>query len=146
MFNAFWKGICPFTLPVRWNPQHISHLTVSEPFPQLRGSHLLLSNVLQRISRSRCEPLYMTDTSHRKQETFLYEYPLHWVLLSPPQKKNRTLFFGSTPSSKVAIFTSWNQPLIMLMRVCYVDCNEAGLCCYLAIHIGNLFRQIKLFF
>jgi hypothetical protein len=28
-----------------------------------------------------CEPFYATDTSHRKQETFLYEYPLHGVIL-----------------------------------------------------------------
>jgi hypothetical protein len=31
----------------------------------------------ERISRPSCEPLYATNTSHRKQETFLYEYPLH---------------------------------------------------------------------
>jgi hypothetical protein len=27
------------------------------------------------------EQLYATDTSRHKQETFLYEYPLHWVIL-----------------------------------------------------------------
>jgi hypothetical protein len=36
-----------------------------------------------------CEPLYSTNTSHRKQETFLYEYPLQRVLL-PAKKKKRT--------------------------------------------------------
>jgi hypothetical protein len=39
-----------------------------------------------------CEPLYAANTSHRKQETFLYEYPLHWVLL-PTKTHNRTLLF-----------------------------------------------------
>jgi hypothetical protein len=53
--------------------------------PRLAGHHLRLSNVLERISRPRCEALYATNTSHRKQETFPYEYPLHWVLL--PTKK-----------------------------------------------------------
>jgi hypothetical protein len=32
--------------------------------------------------------LYATNTSHRRQETFLYEYPLHWVRL--PTKKRTT--------------------------------------------------------
>jgi hypothetical protein len=26
----------------------------------------------------------------------------------------------------------------MHMRVCYVDCHEAGLCCYLLIHMENI--------
>jgi hypothetical protein len=58
---------------------------LSQPLPHLVGHHLRLSNVLERISRPTCEPLYATHTSHREQETFLYEYPLHWVLL--PTKK-----------------------------------------------------------
>jgi hypothetical protein len=45
-------------------------------------------------SQPSCEPLYATDTSHRKQETFIHEYPLRWVIL-PTKKHNRTLFFGS---------------------------------------------------
>jgi hypothetical protein len=32
------------------------------------------------------------------------------------------------------------------MRVCYLDCHEAGLCCYLVVHIENLLRQLKLFY
>jgi hypothetical protein len=28
-----------------------------------------------------CEPLYMTNTSYLKQETFHYEHPLHWIPL-----------------------------------------------------------------
>jgi hypothetical protein len=37
----------------------------------LIAQDLRLSNVLQRISRLSCEPLYATNTSHLKQETFL---------------------------------------------------------------------------
>jgi hypothetical protein len=33
----------------------------------LVGHHLQLSNVLERICRSSCEPLYATSTSHRRQ-------------------------------------------------------------------------------
>jgi hypothetical protein len=38
------------------------------------------------------EPLYATNTCHRKQKTFLYEYTLHWVLLPTTNaQKNATL-------------------------------------------------------
>jgi hypothetical protein len=33
----------------------------------------------------------------------------------------------------------------MSMRVCYLDCHEAGLCCYLVIHIETLLRPLQLF-
>jgi hypothetical protein len=42
----------------------------------LVGHHLRLSNILERISRPSCQLLYVTNTSHHKQEIFLYEYPL----------------------------------------------------------------------
>jgi hypothetical protein len=32
----------------------------------------------------------------------------------------------------------------MGMRICYLDCHEAGLCCYLVIHIENLLRPWQL--
>jgi hypothetical protein len=66
------------------------------------------------------EPLYATDTSHRKREAFLYEQPLHWVLL--PRKKNaqQNSFFGSIRPKHGRHFDYWNQPLNMHMRVCYL--------------------------
>jgi hypothetical protein len=101
-----------------------------------------IKNVLQRISRPRCEPLYATNTSHRKQETFLYEYPFNWVLL--PIK--RTLLFGSKLVKHGRHFEYWNQPLNMRMRVCYLDCHEWGLCCYLVIHIETLLHPLQLLY
>jgi hypothetical protein len=67
-------------LPVRRSPQHGSILTVvsatsAPPFKPLRHKW----NVCH-VSRPSCEPLYMANTSLHKQETFLFEYPLHWVL------------------------------------------------------------------
>jgi hypothetical protein len=32
------------------------------------------------------------------------------------------------------------------MRVCYLCCDEAGLCCYLVIHIENLLRPLELLY
>jgi hypothetical protein len=57
--------------------------------------HLRLSKALERIFRPRCEPLYATDTSNCKQETFLYEYPLYWVLFPTKKPHNRTLLFSN---------------------------------------------------
>jgi hypothetical protein len=34
----------------------------------------------------------------------------------------------------------------MHMRVCYIDCHEAGLCCYLVIHIENLLHPLQLLY
>jgi hypothetical protein len=34
----------------------------------------------------------------------------------------------------------------MGMRVCYLDWHEAGLCCYLVIHIGNTLHPLQLFY
>jgi hypothetical protein len=60
----------PIALPVRRKTQHRSLLTLSQPLPYL---HFNLFGY-ERISRPSCEPLYATNTSHDKQETFLYEY------------------------------------------------------------------------
>jgi hypothetical protein len=39
-----------------------------------------------------------------------------------------------------------NPPLNMRIRVCYLDCHEAGLCCYLLIHTEILLRPLRLFY
>jgi hypothetical protein len=85
-------------------------------------------------SQLRCELLSVANTSQHKQETFLYEYPLHWVLL-PTKTQNRTLLFSSILLQHGHHLDYWNQPLNMCMRVCYLDCHEAGLCFYLVILI-----------
>jgi hypothetical protein len=115
---------------------------VSATFAPGRAS---LSNFLETISRPSCEPLYATNISHRKQGIFLYGYPLHLVLL-PIKNHNRTLLFGSMPLKHGRNFDYRNQRLNMRMRVCFLDCHEAGLCCYLVIHIETLLRPLQLFY
>jgi hypothetical protein len=78
-------------------------------------------------------------------ENFLYEYPLHWVFL-PTKTHNRTLLFCIILLKHSRHFDDWNQSMNMCMRVCYLDCHEAGLCCYLLIHIENLLRPLRLFY
>jgi hypothetical protein len=65
-----------------------------------------------------------------------------------PQKEthNRTLLFGSTLLKHSRHGDYWNQPLNVRMRVCYLDCYEIGLCCYLVIQIENLLHTLQLFY
>jgi hypothetical protein len=88
-----------------------------------------------------CEPLYVMNTFHRKKETFLYEYSLHWVLLLTRKRKG-TLMFGSILLKHGRQFDYWNHPLNVRMCVCCLHRHETGLCCYLVIHIENLFAFI----
>jgi hypothetical protein len=117
-------------------PIHLSHHFTSESNPAAQRN-------VCRVSAPSCEPLYMTNTSHRKQEIFLYECPLHWELFPVKKTHNRTLLFGSKVLKNGRHFDYWNQPLNMRMRVYYLDCHEASLCCYLVIHIENLLRQLQ---
>jgi hypothetical protein len=43
-------------------------------------------------------------------------------------------------------FYYWNQPVNRRMRVCYLDCHEAGLCCHLVIHTENLLHPLHLLY
>jgi hypothetical protein len=116
---------------------------LSQPRPQLRSILRHQRNVCH-VSRPSSEPLYSTNTSHSKQEIFLYEYPLHWVLL-PTEYEQQDAGLGSYTSQHGRHFDYWNQPLNMRICVCCLDCHEAGLCSYLVIHIENLLRPLQLF-
>jgi hypothetical protein len=91
-----------------------------------------------------CEPLYVTNTFHSKQETFLYKYSLKWIFLPTKKAQYRTLLFGSTLLKHGSHFDYWNQPLNIDMRVKYLDCHKAWLCCYLVVYIENLLRPYQL--
>jgi hypothetical protein len=84
----------------------------------------------------------VTNNCHRKQETFLYVYRLHWVLVTTKIAQQN----GSTLLKHGRHFDYWNEPLNMRMRICYLDCHEAGLCCYLVIHIEILLRLLQLLY
>jgi hypothetical protein len=66
---------CPIALPLHRNLQHRSLLTVVATTSAPSFQHL-------RHQRNVCHPVVSRFTrQRRKQETFLYEYCLHWVLL-----------------------------------------------------------------
>jgi hypothetical protein len=41
-------------------------------------------------------------------------------------------------------FDYWNQTLNM--DLCYLDCYEPGMCCYLTIHVENLLHPLQRFY
>jgi hypothetical protein len=115
---------------------------LSQPLPHLVGHHLELSKVLQRFSRPICELLYAINTSHRKQEIFLYD--ILCIESFWPQKYITERCLSAVLIKHRRHVDYWNQPLNM--RVCYLDCHEAGLCCYIIIHIENLLHQLQPFY
>jgi hypothetical protein len=67
----------------------------------LVGHYLRHSNVLERISRPSCESFYATNTTHCKQETFLYEYHLYFVILSTKKNLQQNSAVGQyTPQAR----------------------------------------------
>jgi hypothetical protein len=53
---------------------------LSQPLSHLRFNLFVISETFATkvvISRPNCEPLYATNTSNHKQETFFYEYTSH---------------------------------------------------------------------
>jgi hypothetical protein len=133
---------CPIALPVRLTPQHRSLSTVvsatsAPPFQPLRHQRNVWHAVVNRFKRQTLPTVKRINISL-------------WIsfALSPfahNKTHNRTLLFSSTQKYGHN-FDYWNQPLNMCMRICYLDCHEAWLCCYLLIHTENLLRPLQLFF
>jgi hypothetical protein len=73
---------------------------LSQPLPHLRFNLFVIGETFA----SKADPLYTTNTFHRKQETFLYEYSLHSVVL--PTKNPQQDAASAVHSSTVAILTT----------------------------------------
>jgi hypothetical protein len=144
IFPQHWYT-CPIALPVRRNPQHRSLLTVisatcAPPFQTFRHQRYFatfLDPVMNRFTRE------ILPTVNRKH---LYMNILCTECFGPQKAHYRTLLLGNTLLKNGRHFDNWNQPLNMRMHVCYLDWQEAGLCCYQVIHIGNLVRPLQLFY
>jgi hypothetical protein len=122
---------CPIALPARQNPQHRSLLTVvlatSAPgralFATFRTSlREFLGPVVNRFT------LETLPIVHRKH------FFINILCIDVIRKTlNRTLLFGSILKHG-RHFDYWNRHLNLHMRLYYLDC-QAGLCCYLVMHI-----------
>jgi hypothetical protein len=88
------------------------------------------------------EPLYATTLPTAKRNNFFMN--ILCIELFFPQKHKKTLLFGSTLKYG-RHFDHLTQPVNMRMRVCYPDSHEAGLCCYLVIHVEKLLYILQLF-
>jgi hypothetical protein len=120
---------CPIALPVRRNT-HSHFRTCSGIIWDFRMFlREFLDPVVNRFTR-------LTLPTVNRKDLFIN---ILWIKSCCAQKRNNiTLLFGSINLKHGRHFDSWNQPLTMRMCVCYLDCHEAGLCCYLVIHMENL--------
>jgi hypothetical protein len=80
------------------------------------------------------------------QPTYFFMNTLFIKSFCPQKKHSRTLIFLSRLIRHGRHFDYWTQPLNMRMHVWNLDYHEAGLCCYLVIHIENLLRPSQMFY
>jgi hypothetical protein len=130
---------CPIALPVRRNLQHRNLLTVvsatsTPPFQPLRHQWNVCHPVVNR---------FMQQTLPNINRKHLFMNILCSESFWPQKTQNKTLLFGNTLLKHNRHFDYWNQPLNM--RICYLDCHEAGLCCYLVTHMQNLLHPLHCF-
>jgi hypothetical protein len=134
---------------------HLSHLFSNSSKPAAQKSFdCCLSHFRTSVSTSSSSakrlPPRLNCFTRQKLPTVNRKYLLINTLCSASfyQRKthNLTLFFGSKLLKHCRHVDYRFQPLTMSMRVCYLDCYEAGLCCYLVMHIENLLRPLQLFF
>jgi hypothetical protein len=119
---------------------------LSQPLPHLVGHHLRRSIVLERIYRPVVK-LFAPQTLPTINKNYLFMNILCIEsFFSQKKPHNRTLLFASILLKYGRHFDYWKQPLNMRMRVCYLFCHEAGLCCYLVIHTENLLNPLQLFY
>jgi hypothetical protein len=131
---------CPIALPMRRNRQHRSILTVV--------SATSASQFQPRHQRNVCLPVVNRFTRQTLPTISRKHFFMNILCIESfcSQKTHkRTLLFCGKFLKHGRHSDYWNQPLNMRMHVCYLDCHEARLYCYLVIHIQNLLRPLQLF-
>jgi hypothetical protein len=78
----------------RQNLHHRNFLLLSQPLPHIRFNLFVNSETFATSLDSDVKRFRRQTLSHRKQEIFLYEYPLHLVIF--PQKRHKRLLFYRT--------------------------------------------------
>jgi hypothetical protein len=142
MLHQHWYTY-PVALPVRRNPQNRSFLTVASatsapPFQTLRHQRNICHTFVNHFTRQTIPTV--------KRKYFFVN--ILCIKSFCPQNKNAqeeaALQYSLLKQGRR--FDYWNQPLKVCMRICYLDCHEAGLCCYIVIHIENLLRPWQPFY
>jgi hypothetical protein len=104
---------------------------LARTFPEPPFQHLWLSNVLQRISGPFPETFTRPTLPAVNIKHFFMSILCIESFIQKKTKNAEHRYSVVYPSSTVEHFHHWNRPVIMPMRVCYLDPHEAGLCCYL---------------
>jgi hypothetical protein len=131
---------CPIALPMHWNLQHRSLLAVfsatSAPlFQPLRHQWIIYHPVVNHLT-------WQTLLTINRKHFFMNILSIEFFC---SQKRTIECCYSVVHTQAQSHFAYCNQPLNMHMHVCYIDCHGAGLCCYLVIHIGNLFIHYSCF-
>jgi hypothetical protein len=125
---------------VRRNPQKcfaFISATSAPPFQPLRHQRNVCHPVVNRFTRQ-------TLPTVNRRNLLINILCIESFCLQ--KAHNRTLLFGSILLKHGRHLDYWNQLLNILMLGFYLDYHEAGLCCYLVIHIGNILRPLQLFY
>jgi hypothetical protein len=113
--------------PAAWKGLIAVSATFTPPFQPLRHQRNIWHPVVNRFTR---QTLPAVNRKH-------FFINILWIVSFYPQKtQNITLLFVSILLKRPN----------MRMHVCYLDCHETGLCCYLVIHIKNLLHPLQLFY
>jgi hypothetical protein len=103
-----------------------------------------------RHQRNICHPFVNRFTRHTLPTVNRKHFLCISFALRPfankKQTHNRMLLFVSIFLRHGRHFDYWNQPLNICMSVFCPHCHEAGLCCYLVIHIQNILHPAQLFY
>jgi hypothetical protein len=103
------------------------------PFQPLRHHRNVCHSVVNRFTR---------QTLRTVNRTHIYLWKSFASSFCPQKcitERHPSVVHTLKHSSHFDYWNHWNQSLKTRKRVCYLDCHEAGLCCYLVIHIGNLY-------
>jgi hypothetical protein len=103
----------------------------------LVGYHLrLLTSLRQFVNKVMSRSTRRTLPAVNRKHLFMHRFCIEYFL--PQETQNRTSIFGSILLKHCHYFDYWKQSLKMSMLVCYLDCHEAGLCCYLVIPVHKI--------
>jgi hypothetical protein len=133
---------CPIALPLRRNSQHRNLLTFvsatsAPPFQPLRHQQNVCHPVMNRFTRT-------TLPTVNRKHFFMYILCIESFCSERPHKQRWSSIVYS--SSRVTTLTTKTSLWTWACESATVDCHEAGLCCYLVIHMENLLRPLQLLY
>jgi hypothetical protein len=140
------RYICPIALPVRRNPQPRSVFDCCLDHFRIWSGNIC---EIRLFLRKFLEPVVNRFTRQTIPNLNRKRLFMNMLYIEPffPQKPTTERCSSTVRSSRtVAILTTETSIWTWRMRFCYLDCFEAGLCCYLLLHIENLLYPLQQFY